>query len=209
MGKSCQSSCANAHTSPVEDRRYRQILWLALIVNAAMFLVEIIAGALSQSLALRADAMDFLSDAANYAITLIVLGLSLRIRASAALFKGLSMAAVGLYVLYSALHHIIAGTIPDPHTMGIIGFLALISNVGVALLLFKFRDGDANRRSIWICSRNDAIGNIAVMAAGGGVWATTTGWPDIIVGLGLAFLGLWGAYEVIQQSLKELKNTQA
>lgn len=204
MSAGCHS-CASSHKTPVKDQAYRRVLWFALVVNGAMFIVEILAGALGQSLALSADAMDFFSDAANYAITLIVLGLSLSTRSKAALFKGISMALVGLWVLYSSLSHIIEQTVPHAQVMGIIGFMALLSNVVVALLLFRFRSGDANRQSIWICSRNDAIANICVMAAGFGVWATTTGWPDIFVGLGIAGLGLWGAAQIIQQSLLEIR----
>jgi len=204
MSAGC-NSCASDRTTPVEDTVYRKILWFALIVNGAMFLVEIIAGALGQSLALTADAMDFFSDAANYAITLIVLGLSLSVRSKAALFKGICMGLVGLYVLYSSVSHIIEGTVPHAEVMGLIGFLALITNVVVAVLLYRHRDGDANRQSIWICSRNDAIANIAVMMAGAGVWVSQTGWPDIFIGLGIAGLGLWGAGQIIRKSLKEME----
>ncbi len=206
MSAGC-SSCASASSTPVVDKTYRKILWFALIVNAAMFIIELIAGALGQSLALTADAMDFFSDAANYAITLVVLGMSLTVRSKAALFKGVCMGLVGLYVLYASVSHIIEGTVPRAEVMGIIGFLALITNVVVALLLFRHRDGDANRQSIWICSRNDAIANIAVMMAGAGVWASKTGWPDILIGLGIAGLGLWGAGQIIKKSLQELSES--
>lgn len=207
MSAGCQS-CASDHKTPVVDQTYRRILWFALITNGAMFLVELVAGALGQSLALTADAMDFFSDAANYAITLIVLGMSLSVRAKAALFKGVCMGLVGLYVFYTSVHHIVEGTVPRAEVMGIIGFLALITNVVVALLLFRHRSGDANRQSIWICSRNDAIANIAVLMAGLGVWQTTTGWPDIIVGLGIAGLGLWGAGQIISKSWAEMGSAQ-
>ncbi|MDV7338038.1 cation transporter [Terasakiella sp. A23] len=207
MSAGCQS-CSSDQQGPVEDKTYRRILWFALITNALMFLVELIAGALGQSLALTADAMDFFSDAANYAITLVVLGMSLTVRAKAALFKGICMGLVGLYVFYSSVSHIIDGTVPRAEVMGIIGFLALVTNVVVALLLYRHRGGDANRQSIWICSRNDAIANIAVMAAGLGVWTTTSGWPDILVGLGIAGLGLWGAGQIISKSYVELCDAQ-
>jgi cation diffusion facilitator family transporter len=208
MSAGCHS-CASDHKEPVVDKPYRRILWFALIVNAAMFLVEIIAGAMGQSLALTADAMDFFSDAANYAITLVVLGLSASTRSKAALFKGICMGLVGLYVLYSSISHIINSTVPHAEVMGIIGFLALITNVTVALLLFRHKEGDANRQSIWICSRNDAISNIAVMLAGAGVWASQTGWPDIMIGLGIAALGLWGAGQIIRSSLLEISENSS
>lgn len=207
MSAGC-TSCASDHKQPVQDGPYRKVLWFALITNAAMFLVELIAGALGQSLALTADAMDFFSDAANYAITLIVLGMALNVRAKAALFKGVCMGLVGLYVLYTSIAHIVDGTVPRAEVMGIVGFLALMTNVIVAILLYRHRGGDANRQSIWICSRNDAIANIAVLIAGLGVWTTTTGWPDILVGLGIAGLGLWGAAQIIKKSIDELKAGQ-
>ncbi len=203
MSANCSSCCAGSQEQ-AQDKTYRKILWFSLFVNFTMFLVEIIAGALGNSLALTADAVDFFSDGANYAITLIVLGMSQNARSNAALFKGMCMGLVGLYVLYSSVSHIVLGTVPRHEVMGIIGFLALISNVAVALLLFKHRSGDANRQSIWICSRNDAIANIAVMLAGGGVWASQSGVPDIIVGLGIAALGLWGASQIITRAMKEL-----
>lgn len=207
MSAGC-NSCASERATPVKDIAYRKVLWFALIVNGAMFVVEIIAGALGQSLALTADAMDFFSDAANYAITLVVLSLSLSVRSKAALFKGICMGLVGLYVLYSSVSHIIEGTVPHAEVMGMIGLLALITNVVVALLLYRHRDGDANRQSIWICSRNDAIANIAVMMAGAGVWASQTGWPDIFIGLGIAGLGLWGAGQIIRKSIQEMQKNK-
>lgn len=197
----CSGDTPNAAT----DRQYRRILWFALLTNFGMFITEIVAGAVGQSLSLTADAMDFFSDSVNYAITLAVLGLSLNSRASAALFKGICMGLVGLYVLYTSISHIINGVLPQAHIMGIVGFLALLTNVVVALLLFRHRAGDANRQSIWICSRNDAIANIAVIAAGGGVWFSQSGWPDVCVGLGIAALGLWGANTIIRKSLAELR----
>lgn len=206
MSATC-TSCASDHEDGAQDKTYRKILWFALVTNAAMFFVELIAGALGQSLSLTADAMDFFSDASNYAITLIVLGMSLSVRAKAALFKGGCMGLVGLYVFYSSVSHIVEGTIPRAEVMGIIGFMALVTNVVVAVLLFKFRKGDANHQSIWICSRNDAIANIAVMMAGAGVWSSQTGWPDIFVGLGIAGLGLWGATQIVRKSLSEMKET--
>jgi len=201
------AGCCSTETSPVEDKTYRRILWFSLVANFGMFFVEIVAGALGKSLALTADAVDFLSDGSNYAITLIVLSMSLRTRAKAALFKGVCMGLVGVYVLFVSASHIVEGTVPRAEVMGLIGFMALLTNVVVALLLFKHRSGDANRQSIWICSRNDAIGNIAVMLAGAGVWASQTGWPDIVVGLGIAGLGLWGAAQIISRSLAEIRET--
>ena len=208
MTDSCGSCCGSSTQTPVVDKTYRRVLWFALIANFSMFAIEIVAGAIGRSLALTADAVDFFSDGANYAITLVVLGMSLRVRSWAALFKGACMGAVGVYVLVISVTHIIDGTVPRYEVMGLIGTLAFLTNVGVAALLFRFRSGDANRQSIWICSRNDAIANIAVILAGVGVWQTTSGWPDIAVGLGIAFLGLQGAYQIIRKSVAELKTGQ-
>lgn len=178
---------------------------MVLAVNAGMFLVEMIGGVAAGSVSLLADALDFLGDAANYGISLLVLGMALHWRAKAALVKSFSMALFGLWVLGSAIHNALAGTVPEAHVMGVIGVLALIANVGCAGLLFAYRGGDANMRSVWICSRNDAIGNIAVLLAASGVFATQTGWPDIAVAGIMASLALWGAYQVFTQALAELR----
>jgi cation diffusion facilitator family transporter len=189
-----------------QDQRYRRVLWIALAVNAGMFLTEMIAGFAANSTALQADALDFLSDAANYGISLSVLGLALVWRARAALFKGLSMGALGLFIAGSAVWHAVAGTVPEARIMGIVGVLALVANVGVAFMLYRYRSGDSNMRSVWICSRNDAIGNVAVVFAALGVFGTGTGWPDVIVAAIMASLALWGAGQVIRQAGEELRH---
>jgi Co/Zn/Cd efflux system component len=172
-----------------------------------MFGVEIVAGVTADSHALMADALDFLGDSANYAISLVVAGMALVWRARAALLKGATLVALGLWVLISTVHGALVGASPQAETMGTIGILALVANVGVALMLFRFRTGDANMRSVWICSRNDAIGNIAVIAAAAGVFGTGTAWPDLIVAAVLASLGLSGGYQIIRQALGELHTT--
>jgi len=181
----------------------------ALLVNAGMFAVEIAAGVAAGSVALKADAADFLSDAANYGISLFVLGAAVRVRARAALFKGLSLGAVGLFVAGSVAWNAIVRGVPTAEVMGVVGVLALLANVGVALMLYAWRRGDANMQSVWICSRNDAIGNIAVVAAAGGVWATQTGWPDILVAAILAALAVSGAWTITRQALAELRHDAA
>lgn len=198
----CESSCSSS--KPPIDKTYRRVLWAALLINAAMFLVEMVAGVTAGSVSLKADAMDFMSDAANYAVSLFVLGMALTWRAKAALVKGLSLGVVGLWVAASTFSNALSGTVPEPQIMGVVGFLALASNVGIAVLLYAYRQGDANMRSVWICSRNDAIGNVAVMLAALGVFGTGTGWPDIIVAAILAALALWGATQIVRQSLAEL-----
>lgn len=182
----------------------RRALWIALGVNATMFGVEIVAGAAADSRALQADALDFFGDAANYAISLIVAGMALAWRARAALLKGVTLCLMGGYVLVSAVLAAINGVDPSAELMGVVGIAALLANVGVALMLYRYRGGDANTRSVWICSRNDAIGNVAVVAAAAGVFGTGTAWPDLIVAAILALLGISGGIQIIRQALSEL-----
>lgn len=185
--------------------RYRLILWHALIVNGGMFLVEIFAGLAAGSASLQADALDFLGDAGNYAISLFVLGMALRVRAKAALFKGLVMAVFGVWVIGNVITHVISGTLPGAMTMGVVGTVALIANAAVFILLWSYRAGDSNMRSVWLCTRNDVLGNIAVLIAAAGVFGTGTGWPDFIVAAIMAFLALQGAWVVIHQALGEMR----
>lgn len=199
----CDSACAS--TNALTDPRWRRALWIALVVNAGMFGVEIYAGAAAGSRALMADALDFFGDAANYAISLAVAGLALAWRARAALLKGSTLLLLGLWILASSGYAALAGTLPHAEMMGIIGVSALLANVAVALLLYRFRTGDANMRSVWICSRNDAIGNIAVVAAAAGVFGTGTAWPDLIVAAVLAGLGISGGIQIIRQARGELR----
>jgi len=200
--------CGGCETIPAtEDKAWRRMLWIALAINAGMFAVEIVAGVAAQSASLKADALDFLGDSANYAISLGVAGLALQWRARAALLKGASLLLLGLWVLGSTVWMAAAGTLPRAETMGIIGVLALIANLACAVMLWHHREGDANRRSVWICSRNDAIGNIAVVAAAFGVFGTGTAWPDIAVAAILAGLGVSGGWQIIRQARTELRDT--
>lgn len=204
MAKSCCQAPENdqsAHNNP----RWRLVLWIALVANAAMFVVEMLAGIAADSRALQADALDFFGDSANYAISLGVAGLALTWRAKAALLKAATMLAFGLWVVGYAIYGLIVGSSPEPQTMGAIGTLALLVNVAVALLLFRFRTGDANMRSVWICSRNDAIGNVAVLAAALGVFGTGQSWPDLLVAGLMAGLAIWGSAEVFAQARGELR----
>lgn len=202
------TSCCGAPQQSTNSPRWRQALWIALAVNAAMFAVELIAGAAAGSRALFADALDFFGDAANYAISLGVAGLVLAWRARAALLKGATLTLLGLWVLASCVWAIAAGASPEPLTMGVIGVLALIANVAVALMLFRFRSGDANMQSVWICSRNDAIGNLAVVAAALGVFGTGTAWPDIIVAAIMAALGISGGLTIMRLAWGELQTAK-
>ena len=203
----CDSACGSEEAKA--DPRWRRVLWVALIVNAAMFLVEMVAGAAADSRALQADALDFLGDAGNYAISLAVVGAVLTWRARAALLKSLFMLGFAGWVFSSAVLAFLNGTSPDAATMGVVGALALAANAGVALLLFRYRMGDANMRSVWICSRNDAIGNVAVMLAAIGVFGTGSAWPDLIVATVMAALTLTGGMQVFRHAMAELKTVPA
>ncbi|MCO5795132.1 MAG: cation transporter [Blastomonas sp.] len=203
----CKAACGT--TATLNDPRWRRALWIALGVNAGMFAVEIAAGAAADSRALQADALDFLGDAANYAISLLVAGMALAWRARAALAKGLTLIGLSGWVLITAVLAALGGTAPEPELMGIIGALALAANAGVAIMLYRFRTGDANMRSVWICSRNDAIGNIAVMAAALGVFGTGTARPDLIVAAILALLGISGGIQIVRQARRELGSVAA
>jgi Co/Zn/Cd efflux system component len=184
---------------------YRRVLWTVLAINAVMFLVEIGAGLAAGSASLQADALDFLGDAANYAISLIVVGMALHYRATAALAKGATMGLFGLWVIGTVVWHAVHGTLPSAFTMGAVGFAALAANAASFGLLWAYRGGDVNMRSAWICTRNDVLGNLAVLLAALGVFGTGTGWPDVIVAAIMAALALQGATTVVQQSLKELR----
>ena len=200
----CVSGCSTPAVSP----GFRRALWIALAINLVMFVVEIISGLRSGSVSLLADAIDFAGDAANYGISLVVLSMGLVWRSRAALIKGLSMLAFGMFVLSRAGWAVYAGVVPEPLTMGVIGALALVANVVVALMLYAFREGDSNMRSVWLCSRNDALGNIAVMIAAAGVFGTGSGWPDLVVALIMAGLALSAGYSVVRQARQELGTLQ-
>jgi Co/Zn/Cd efflux system component len=188
---------------------YRRVLWVVLAINAVMFMVEIGAGLVAGSASLQADALDFLGDAANYAISLIVVGMALRYRATAALAKGVTMGLFGLWVIGTVVWHAVHGTLPSAFTMGAVGIAALAANAASFGLLWAYRSGDANMRSAWICTRNDVLGNLAVLVAALGVFGTGTGWPDIIVAAVMAALALQGATIVVRQSRAELRRSVA
>jgi Co/Zn/Cd efflux system component len=183
---------------------YRRVLWIALVVNAMMFGIEVFASQSAQSVSLLADAIDFFADAGNYAISLAVLGMASVWRSRAAVLKALTMLSLGLFVLVRTTWAAYAGSTPEPAVMGAIGSLALIANFGVALLLYAYRDGDANMRSVWLCTRNDAIGNMAVMLAALGVFGTGSRWPDIGVALVMASLAIKASFSVLAQARREL-----
>ena len=196
---------AACHDHDDYESTYRPILWTVFSINAAMFVVEIVAGQMASSVSLQADALDFLADSANYLIALFVLSRSILWRASAALLKGVAMGAFGLYVLIYSAYQAISETIPAAPVMGSIGALALIANVVSAVLLYRHRSGDSNMRAVWLCSRNDAIANVAVIVAAGLVYLTATGWPDLVVGFFMAALSLHSAWQIIGHATEDLR----
>ncbi|HEU4459946.1 MAG TPA: cation diffusion facilitator family transporter [Methylibium sp.] len=200
----CSHGCATP--TAAQSPRYRRALWMALAINALMFGIEVLGGMQAGSVSLLADAVDFFGDAANYGISLLVLGMALTWRARAALFKGFTMGAFGVFVLAKAAWSAASGTVPEPATMGAIGALALIANVAVAVMLYAWREGDSNMRSVWLCSRNDAIGNLAVMAAALGVFGTGSAWPDLTVAAIMGGLALAAAWSVVRQARVELRS---
>lgn len=202
MSASCCNSTCSSQTAA--SPRYRKVLWAALIINAVMFIVEIVGGLKSGSVSLFADAVDFAGDATNYGISLAVLSMGLAWRSRAAIVKGMSMVAFGLFVLAKTGWAAINGIPPEPLTMGVVAVLALLANGAVALMLYAFRDGDANMRSVWLCSRNDAIGNVAVMLAAAGVFGTGSGWPDLVVAVIMAGLALLSGVAIVRQANREL-----
>jgi Co/Zn/Cd efflux system component len=204
------ASCCNHSSSapaPPPDARYRRILWVALAINLTMFFVEVVASFWANSISLQADALDFLGDAANYALALAVFGLALRWRATAALLKGVVMGAFGLWVALSTVYFAMKGVLPAAEIMGTIGFVALAANVIVAALLYRYRQSDSQALSVWLCTRNDVLVNLAVIAAGVGVWASSTHWPDIAVAAVVAGLGLSSAASIIRRSAAEMRES--
>lgn len=199
----CQS--CSPESKEVQGKR-RTVLWIALILNALMFFAEVTASFLADSLSLRADAIDFLGDAANYGVSLFVLGLSLRTRAFASIGKASSMGIFGLWVIGAAVWNTLHGSSPGAETMGLLGLLALAVNVFVAFLLYRFRDGDSNMQSVWLCSRNDAIGNVAVMIAAGAVHFTSAAWPDLIVAVSMGALSFQSGMLIFLAAQREIRS---
>jgi Co/Zn/Cd efflux system component len=205
---SMSASCCSGSTCspPPVDPRYRKVLWVALVLNALMFAVELGGSWASGSVSLLADAIDFFGDAGNYAISLAVLGMAMSVRSKAAVFKAALHGRVRAFSSSARRSGTLQGGVPpEPATMGAIGFVALAVNAGVALMLYRFRTGDSNMRSVWICSRNDALGNIAVMLAALGVFGTGSAWPDLLVAGVMGALALSGSWTVLRQAGDELR----
>lgn len=185
---------------------YKRALLAVILINSIMFFVEITAGLKSGSQALLADSLDFAGDSTTYTISLLVIGASLRTRAMASLFKGGSLAVIAIIILASSLYRFLGDTVPAAQTMSLIGFLALMANLTSLLILMRWRDGDSNVRSVWLCSRNDAIGNVGVIIAGIVVGITGAAWPDLLVALLLTTLFLRSAVSIVSQARAELKS---
>lgn len=200
------SACCENRSFDGVSSAYRRALLAVITINAIMFFVEMSAGVMSGSQALKADALDFAGDTATYTLSLMVIGASLNTRARASLIKGASLAVIALTVLILSGVRVLNGAQPDAATMGLVGFLALGANVLSVFILFRWRDGDSNVRSVWLCSRNDAIGNVGVIAAGGLVAATATAWPDLIVATLLAGLFLKSSAAITTQAFQELRS---
>ena len=205
MSGCCHGSACAVDDAP--DPRFRKALWIVLGINLAMFFVEIVSGLFAHSVSLQADALDFLGDSANYMLTLMVLSMSMRWRSGAALVKGATMGLFGLWVIGQAGWNYYYGTLPGAFVMGSIGFLALAANIASAALLYAFRSGNANMRSVWLCSRNDVVGNIAVMMAAGGVFSLGSAWPDLLVAVIMAGLALSGSFAIIRQATGEMRQS--
>lgn len=200
------AACDHSEDLPINQPTFRRALWWVIAINAGMFVVEVLASWQSGSLALLSDSLDFAADAATYGISLAVLGASLSVRSWAAIAKGTSMGILGAWILAIAVIAAISGDVPDAPTMSVIGFLALIANLASVLFLLRFRNGDANLRSVWLCSRNDAIGNVAVILAGAGVFASASRWPDLVVAVIMATLFISGAISILRQARHELRH---
>ncbi|WP_417497374.1 cation transporter [Maricaulis sp.] len=202
-------SCCEAKQFDGMSPGFRRALIAVIIINAGMFVVEMLAGAAAQSQALKADALDFIADAATYGLSLWVIGKPPRWRANAALIKAGSLFVMGASILALALYRAVFVAQPVAELMGGIALLALAANVISVLILMRWRDGDANVRSVWLCSRNDAIGNIAVFVSAGIVWLTHSHWPDIIVAVGMAGLFLSSAFQILAQARHERAHNPA
>jgi Co/Zn/Cd efflux system component len=203
------AACGHNQTFDGVSDDYKRRLLLVIAINAAMFATEVIAGAVAGSVAMWADALDFLADAATYGLSLAVIGMAIAVRARVALIKGISLTVMGLWVFGATLWQVFVTGVPRAEIMGAIGLLALTANVLSVLILMRYKDGDANVRSVWLCSRNDAIGNIAVMLAAAGVWGTATKWPDLAVAGFMATLFLSSSVQIVRQAIAELQTAKA
>lgn len=205
----CSSSghcgCGTETVFTGQDPAFRRALWLVIAINAGMFAVEFVAGALAGSLALQADSLDFAMDAATYGLSLAVIGMAPAVRARAALLKAVSLGLVAAWVLGAALWRVFVAGVPEAVTMGLVAIAAAAANLAAVGLLWRWREGDANVRSVWLCSRNDALGNLFVLVAALGVFGTGTRWPDLLVAAVMASLFLNTSLGVGRRAVAELR----
>jgi Co/Zn/Cd efflux system component len=206
MDACCEQKAEEINTLRGE---HRKVLIVVLVINAALFVVEAGAGLLAHSTALLADSLDMLGDSLVYSFSLYVLSRSTGWKATAALLKGIVMAAFGIGVLAEAVYKMTASVVPVAATMGIIGLLVLLGNGLCFLLLFRHRSDDLNMRSTWLCSRNDIVANLSVLLAAAAVRIFDSGWPDILVGTAIAGLFLRSALTVLQESSAEMQKLKA
>lgn len=205
MGKGC-SSCHSHNVT--QTARYRRVLWAVFGINAVMFLVEFAMSYASGSVSLLADSLDFLGDAGNYGISLFVLSASLATRAKASLLKGITMGLFGAYVFITTGYRFYLGEMPNYHEMGLVGVLAFIANGVSVWLLYAFREGDSNMRGVWLCSRNDMLGNLLVLLAAVAVYLTQSNLPDLLVALAMVFLAISSAWAICRQAMGELRSVK-
>lgn len=191
-----------AHATP----QYRQALWVVVLLNAGYGIVEMMGGFIAGSQALKADALDFLGDGSITFLALLALSWSRTWRTRAALAQGLFLACLGIGVLAATGYRVLVEQQPEAVLMGGFGLGALAVNMTAALVLMKHRQGDASVRAVWLFSRNDAIGNAAVVLAAGLVWLSRTPWPDLIVAAGIAALFLHSAWEILRDAWNERPN---
>lgn len=201
------ADCCENKACTLDALRVRQsaTLKVVLVINAVMFVIELVAGIMTSSIALLSDSLDNLGDALTYGLSLYVIASVPRSKAKVALFKGILILIAGVFVFTQVVYHIITPIVPTYETMGLVSLLALLANGTCLALLGKHREDDINMSSVWECSRNDVASNISVFVAAGGVWLMHSGWPDILVGLALALLFLKSSVNVIRGAISELK----
>lgn len=190
----------------IESNNFKKAVLIALFLNFSMFIFEVISSYLANSSSLKADSLDFLGDSANYVISLYVLSKTAQIRSKASLIKGFTMVLFSVWVFSDIFINLANNNFPKSEIMGWTGLLAFTVNISVAFLLYKHRDGDSNMKSVWICSRNDAIGNLAVIIAAFCVAYFKTNLPDILVAFLMAGLSGYSGINIIRLASSELKN---
>lgn len=202
--------CCDDKQCAIEALQERQsaTLRVVLAINAVMFVIELTSGLLAKSTALLSDSLDNLGDALTYGLSLYAVSRGARSKAMVALFKGGLITLAGLFVLGQVAYRMIHSSVPVFETMGVVSLVALAANGTCLALLWKHRTEDINMSSVWACSRNDIAANLSVLLAAAGVWLTGSAWPDLLVGLALAFLFLWSAGKVLAGAVRQLRDSR-